>query len=700
MAFELEMADTFLLELSRAPEAVKKSYSKNCFRTLRERPHISDPPKIKKIKAYKDFWRYRLSEKYRLVYQVNLVDNVVKCLILDKREDVYGRMGSTPDGPGIRIVANRPDLIEEPAPEDLVNAPLEEQDEGTHLPEDPLPRSLDRKALSAWGVNPKYHDALLPVATGGELLELNSKGIPDEEVTRVLNALYPPRIEQVTEQPARLIEDEKQIEQAVNGERSLQAFLLRLDEDQRTFVQRIGKRGPWLLKGGPGSGKSTVALYCIRSILNKARSSFLDEVPKILFTTYTHALTRAARQLATELDCSEIEITNVNKFASDVLREQKLHMTAVADEQPDVRDVVTDAINECVSTSSEFSFTPADHRFVLKEIRWIIVGRGIETKEDYLTHPRIGCGRALQERQRSDVWQIYERYKKRLRELNKQTYTQELAAAANAVTKKYDYVFIDEAQDLPPVAIRLCINACKTKDIFITADHNQSIYGAGLSWAQVTDELSFTGKSRILQNNYRTTVEMWNGLQQLFPSNKQLDEETSESRAQRHGAMPIVSYYGDETSQIERLNSFLHDSLMKERVGLGFAAVLCPTNKIMNEIAQRLDRSLNARAMPSKDVDLSHRGVKVMTMHAAKGLQFPVVAVANIEAGKLPWPISPPEDRDEHEASLRRAFFVACSRSTSRLLLMVPSFAPSPFVESLTGDHWTIEGEPADYLPF
>ena len=85
----------------------------------------------------------------------------------------------------------------------------------------------------------------------------------------------------------------------------------------------------------------------------------------------------------------------------------------------------------------------------------------------------------------------------------------------------------------------------------LAADHNQSIYGAGLSWAQVTDELSFTGKSRILQNNYRTTVEMWNGLQQLFPSNKQLDEETSESRAQRHGAMPIVSYYGDETSQIE-----------------------------------------------------------------------------------------------------------------------------------------------------
>jgi len=135
---------------------------------------------------------------------------------------------------------------------------------------------------------------------------------------------------------------------------------------------------------------------------------------------------------------------------------------------------------------------------------------------------------------------------------------------------------------------------------------------------------------------------------------------------------------------------------MKERVGPGFAAVLCPTNKIVNEIAPRLDRLLNAKAMTSKDFDLSHRGVKVITMHAAKGLQFPVVAVAKIEAGKFPWPIYQSEDRDEHEAALRRAFFVACSRSTSRLLLMVPSFAPSPFVESLTDDHWTIEGKPAD----
>ena len=49
----------------------------------------------------------------------------------------------------------------------------------------------------------------------------------------------------------------------------------------------------------------------------------------------------------------------------------------------------------------------------------------------------------------------------------------------------YDYVFIDEAQDLLPAAIRMCMGLAKDKrNVFLTADRNQSIYNAGFSWRQ------------------------------------------------------------------------------------------------------------------------------------------------------------------------------------------------------------------------
>jgi hypothetical protein len=58
----------------------------------------------------------------------------------------------------------------------------------------------------------------------------------------------------------------------------------------------VGLDGPWLLKGDPGSGKSTIALYCIRSSILRAESEFQfkQKPQRILFTTFTKALTNSS----------------------------------------------------------------------------------------------------------------------------------------------------------------------------------------------------------------------------------------------------------------------------------------------------------------------------------------------------------------------------------------------------------------------
>jgi superfamily I DNA/RNA helicase len=62
----------------------------------------------------------------------------------------------------------------------------------------------------------------------------------------------------------------------------------------------------------------------------------------------------------------------------------------------------------------------------------------------------------------------------------------------------------------------------------------------------------------------------------------------------------------------------------------------------------------------SGDFDPLSDTVKIMTMHASKGLEFPVVAVAGV--GQMPEAGEDPQDE-------ARLFYVAATRATHRLFI-------------------------------
>ena len=58
----------------------------------------------------------------------------------------------------------------------------------------------------------------------------------------------------------------------------------------------------------------------------------------------------------------------------------------------------------------------------------------------------------------------------------------------------FDYVFVDEVQDLKPVGLRLCAALCRNEsNLYLTADMNQKLYGRGISWGSVVETLRFRG---------------------------------------------------------------------------------------------------------------------------------------------------------------------------------------------------------------
>jgi superfamily I DNA and RNA helicase len=98
-------------------------------------------------------------------------------------------------------------------------------------------------------------------------------------------------------------------------EGDLLGFLLRLDEDQLKLTQWAMK-GPTMVRGGAGTGKSTVALYRVKALLERPRASAKE---RVLFTTYTRSLLTVTQQLLEQLltpdQLQRVEVATCDQIA-------------------------------------------------------------------------------------------------------------------------------------------------------------------------------------------------------------------------------------------------------------------------------------------------------------------------------------------------------------------------------------------------
>jgi superfamily I DNA/RNA helicase len=100
-------------------------------------------------------------------------------------------------------------------------------------------------------------------------------------------------------------------------------------------------------------------------------------------------------------------------------------------------------------------------------------------------------------------------------------------------------------------------------------------------------------------------------------------------------------------------------------------AVLCRAKYLMRPIEQALaQRRLAVQSMNSqafRRFDWRRPSVKLLTMHSAKGLEFPLVFVAGLQA--LPM-------KDESLEDAARLLYVAMTRATHELVLAAHGSSP------------------------
>ncbi len=547
-----------------------------------------------------------------------------------------------------------------------------------------LPEPITEDLLRKLQIADEYHALLLPLKSETELLDV---AVPQDITGCILDHFFPPSLSTLQSQPDQIISHVDDLLRLKQGE--FLQFLLRLSpEQERAAVWSKNITGPTQVKGKPGTGKSMVALYRIQSILKQLQRDGVQS-PRILFTTYTNSLIQSSQQLLELLlgeDVKYIHISTVDKLILSLAEKHFSHPIKVTSGSTPL-GLLKNKYNVLKRDKPELyqSIVHLSPEYRLDEISFMIAARGIERWEEYETLDRSGYSRdvRLGSRQRQAVWALYEMYVQQLAIMKQYTWQSlrvqvEKVHAENPSFLQYDAVVVDEAQDLDPSVLRLLFNACKAPNrFFVTADANQSIYGKGFTWREVHEGLRFQGgRTTVLKTNYRSTRQIGEAAQSYLSDVGIAETDATEWVHMHHGSLPEVCRASDEQDEFHALTRFLLRSASTFQAGLSSCAVLCPTKKIGMAIADQLNQAnIRAAFMQKNQVNVAFPGVKVMTLHSSKGLEFPVVVLAgfnNSHYSVLPDTLTD-EEKQESLARDRRTLFVGMTRAMRALLILIPS---------------------------
>lgn len=706
MAYQTLMRDGFLKSLLSIQQGVAKKVS-SVDAELRVEP--CQGPHIKKLKGFDTLYRYRISD-HRLVYSVQ--EPLVELLFIGSRDSVYERLSYDPDAPDETVCQQVEALLYPDSSaakrqhvDDYWLAYGERQNAAVSPKSKRLPQTIRVNDLKSWAIEAEYHDELRDCKTEDDLFAAE---VPFEVLSRVIDALYPVKIEELASQPTRIVAQSEDIDLYLQGD--LSEFLLKLDEDQVNLVG-WSLRGPVLVKGGPGSGKSTVALYRTAALARFGRENWQNGA-KVLFTTFTKTLVAVSEQLLERLlegDRSGVEVRTLDSVALEVAEAAGLERRGKRPTDQDWAQALTWARMQEAADASERGRTDVTTQlrafsdaFLRDEFEQVIEGRGLSTQVEYLEAERAGRRTGLRQSQRIVIYHLYKLAKQWLHENDYLTYGDIRLLALQALTNnpglsRYHAVVVDEAQDLSPVALQLARALAKwSKYFYLTADLSQSIYNRGFSLASALPGTDITRRTRILRNNYRSTAEIMAGATRLLYDAGEPNAEAGLCR--KRGPKPIIMRLPNDqmVTHAAAIAEFIRRECRNVGVPYTGAAVLCRTGKDGKYLAQVLEENHGLKAVFVKrdEISLDQGGVKVMTMHSAKGLEFPIVALPRIN-----WQEFEPRHETDNDAAneywdlQQRLVYMAATRAMRRLLVTTTDepLDESPFFYEVDEATWTIE---------
>ena len=488
--------------------------------------------------------------------------------------------------------------------------------------------------------------------------------------------------------------------------RPLHEFLTALDVEQQRVIQTGLDNGPYLVRGGPGTGKSLIGLHATAAFVRHRRGESLfpeSGPPRFGVLTYTNTLSDFNRSLIKHISEGLERRVNIECRTLDKITYDLAKMALGRTPQPRNLSEVTGWMkNKILPTLSTEQSTLVDRLgldYVVEEIEKVIHDYDLNHLDEYLVIERRGRRIGLTQASRKIIWEINERYAacREADRIDSWQFMRRLALhelMANEHYPRYNALFVDEVQDLSLTSRRLVLNLVREpRHLLLTDDPAQSLYLYPPFWSDVSPNLRFgKGRTFILRRNYRTTREIYRAIE---PLRVEADDDASAIGR----PMPLFSgppptwmdtMLSEHPVQVAEAVRF-----MNKRYPLGNMGVIVPSHSLVGQYVYALKTAgVNAQAVSQESpIDLAVDAVHVITAHSSKGLEFPVAIVPHVGEATYPARASrcrASGDRHEERDATQRLLYVALSRACRHLLMLTDVDDPSGFEELLDRDQWAI----------
>lgn len=459
-------------------------------------------------------------------------------------------------------------------------------------------------------------------------------------------------------------------------------------------MDAVNARGEHVLvKGIPGSGKTTVLLTKLQNIL--------EEVPSasIMFITFNNTLqkyikeslkTDLEEELQMDLENLNVEVLTYHKWTKKVLHKLRKY------KEPVNKNTFSTFLNQ-LSGIHRFYTGKKYQAFVEEEIAWI-KDKGIKTFGKYKGIQRTGRGTALQASDRKVIYTILESWNSYLN-VNSLYMWQDYGNVVNdyidQVNKqfKYDYIFIDEAQDLSQIQL-ISLRKVARKGLVVAADLGQKIYKTDFTWLSVGIKVQGS-RTKKLSGAFRSTKEIMDLANSLLKHDTTLNSEDIEQEydAEKSGLLPGVlnaESYKYETQIVAKLIKDIQAEAQADGWESTIGVLLFENYRLdgwrnslyYSDIPSEIIREQNGSALTP--------GVKLLTMHGAKGLEFDYVIVSGLN-NRFPSLQNQLEDDITSTIDInRRLLYVSMTRAKENVYLTYKG-TPSRYIEELDKDLYTYE---------
>lgn len=415
-----------------------------------------------------------------------------------------------------------------------------------------------------------------------------------------------------------------------SARRDFDSRVINLTEEQEKIVSFIMnnidnsnlKNKDYLIKGGPGTGKTLVLIDCLRLLFLQHKN--------VVFLTYSRSLCKYSRYLTKEYNIKNSNLNNYDKILDNIKVYDDFFSKLLLNTFNIVVLPSIEYKNILITKIDNINTSRTKSESILREATEEIWPNLLS--EDEYIHGKLFIGnnkfRSAEIEQRREIWKVITKINKLL--LSEKTWPKEFSYWAICNNKKYssfndtdklDVLLVDEVQDLSRAQIKALSYIAKN-NIILAGDGNQIIYQKyDINWKDLN--INIKGHSKSLKTNLRSTFQIQT-FANIYREKMPLKDKSVYSEGILPGQFPelfITSSFDESKKSIINYVNFCINQLFFSKKDI---CIICASDNELHELNSQIPDS---ERIDNESFSFEKDCIRLSTIKFVKGIDSPVVVM-------------------------------------------------------------------------